>query len=256
MIPLARYEIKRNLRPALMLPLTGFCMVLAYETVHHAWGPVYAQVQGALTLHGDWLELVTPVLAGAVGSSLADEQRKGITPTLLARGVTRGQYLLSKILGAAASGAILTAAAIAGFYLLVGILWPAGRVTYVRSALGPGPLPALYAVNPLANDLLLASMSLAASGAMAVVSVLTGTLTSNRYVAMAAPLVLFIVSVTLHEYGIGRVLNPYTYLDLSGYYTRTVPVPWLPYAAFLYWSCFAVVLAALARWVFARRELT
>lgn len=253
---LARYEVRRNLRPALVFPLIGFCMLLAYERVRHAWVLEEAQVQGALTLHDGWLRVAIPLLAGMVGGSLAEEQRRGVTSILLARGVTRGQYLLSKILAAAGSAVVLTAAAIAGFYVLVGILWPAGRVTYDRSALGPGPVPALYAVNPLANDLLLAAMSLAASGAMAVVSVLTGTLTTNRYVAMVAPLGLYIVTVAVHEYGINRVLNPYTYLDLSGYYRLTIPVPWLPYAAFLYWSCFAVVLAALARWVFARRELT
>lgn len=256
MIPLATYEVKRSLRPALALPLIGFCMVLVYERVHGAWGPAYAQVKGALTLHGDWLRLAVPLLAGAAGGSLAGERRKGITPTLLARGVTRGQYVLSKILGAGASGAILMAAAICGFYVLVGILWPAGCVTWERNESGPGPVPALYMVNPLANDLLLAAMSMVAAAAWSIVSVLAGTLTTNRYAAMAAPMVLFIVSVVLQAYGVNRLLNPYTYLDLQGHYTHTIPVLWRPYAAFLYWSCLAVILAMLSRWIFAQKELT
>lgn len=187
---------------------------------------------------------------------LAYEQRKGVTSTLLAKGISRGQYLLSKILGAAGSAAVLTATAIGGFYVLVAILWPAGQVTWERNESGPGPVPALYAVDPLANDLMLAAMSVVASAGMSTWSVLAGTLTTNRYVAMLTPLSLLILGMVFHEHGANRLLNPFTYLDLRGYYALTIPPAWRPYAAFLYWSCLAVVVAALSRWIFVKKELT
>lgn len=256
MISLAGHEIRRTLRPAQAALLTGLCVLLAYEKVRGAWGPTYAQVQGALTLHGGWLVWSISILAGAAGGSLADEQRKGVTSTLLTKGISRGQYLLSKVLGAAGSAAVLMAAAICGFYVLVAILWPAGQVTYNRTATGPGPVPALYAMDPLANDLMLASMSVVASACMSTWGVLAGTLTTNRYVAMLTPLSLLILGMVFHEYGANRWLNPFTYLDLRGYYAHTIPPAWRPYAAFLYWSCLAVVVAALSRWIFVKKELT
>jgi len=254
---LVGYELKRNLRPVQVLALVGLGMILAYQEVGAAWSPAYAALQGALTLHREWLVEASPLLAGIMGSSLADEQRRGILLTFLSRGVTRGQYLLSKILGAAASGALLTAAAILGFYLLVAIRWPWGRVTYMTSH---GPVPTLYLANPLANDLLGASMCLLATAAMAVESVLVGTLTSNRYIAMATPLLLTIASAIVMNclrvdapFGF---LNPFIQQDVFGAYGYTVPLPLRPYAAFVYWPCLAALLAALARWIFLRKELT
>lgn len=255
MSALVRHEIRRNLRPSLALPLVGFGLVLAYERVGGAWGPEYAQVQGALTLHGGWLLTSIPVFAGAVGGSLADEQRRGVTSTLLARGVPRGQYVLSKVLGAAASGALLTAAAVVAFYVLVSALWPAGRVTYERTPSGLGPVPALFMVNPLANDLLLAAMGAAAAAALSGVGVLAGTLTTNRYVAMAAPLVLFLGCTAFHEHRPHGLWNPYTYMDLTTYYTQTISAPFRPWAAFLYWGGLAAALAGLSSWIFSRREV-
>jgi len=259
-LPLFWYEIKRTFRPVPVLALVGFCMILVYEEAgpYNHWSPEYAAVQGALASHNDWLLESSPLIAGLVGSSLADEQRRGIMLTFLSRGVTRGQYLLSKILGAAVSGALITAAAIVGFYILVGILWPWGRVTYDG---GYGPVPTLRTSNPLANDLLGASMCLLVTAAMALESVLVGTLTSNRYIAMAAPLLLMIASVVFMNTCFPERL-PFAFLnlciqqDVFGAYGRTVPVPLQPYAGFVYWPCFATALAVLARWIFLRKELT
>ncbi len=258
MLPLVWYEITRNLRPARALPLVGFCLILAYQEVSPNWSPPWVGLQGALTMHNDWLLKSIPLVAGIVGSSLSDEQRRGVTLTFLSRGVTRSQYLLSKILGSAASGALITAAAIGGFYILVAILWPWGPTTWDD---GRGPVWALYTANRLASDLLGASMSIVAAAGMSVVSVLVGTLTSNRYIAMAAPLLLLIASVVLKE----TLLNddpPFAFLNLSiqldvfHAYGRRVPPLLRPYAAFVYWPCFAAMLAALGRWIFVRKELT
>jgi hypothetical protein len=256
-IPLARYEIRHTLRPLQTSLLLGLCLILAYERVSGPWSAPYAQVQGALTVHGGWVRLVVPLFAAVAGGSLADEQKKGVTSILLARGISRGQYLLSKLLGAAGSAAVFTAAAIAGFYLLVAVLWPAGQVTFGRDGANiMGPIPALYVANPLANDLVLAAMSVVASAGMSTWGVLAGTLTTNRYVAMVAPLALFIVAVSVHEYGGHPLPNPYTYVDLPTYYRLTFSAAWQPYAAFLYWACATALVAALARWIFLKKELT
>ena len=255
MLALVGYEIKRNLRPAQALPLLGLCMLLVLGHDRILSPRSWARLQGALALNGDWLWLANPLLAGVVGSSLSDERRKGIARTFLARGVPRGRYLLSKMLGSAASAAILMAAAIVGFYAIAVFLWPWGPVEVKGDETGPGPVPALYALSPVANDLALIVMAMVAVGATSAVAVLAGTLTTNRYVAMAAPLLVLIVGIVLDETHTCRTLSPIVYVSLTNYYPTRVPVPLHPYAAFLYWLCFVIVAGALSRWIFARREL-
>lgn len=249
------YEVKRSLRPAQALPVLGLAMALCYQEVHGPWGVAETQVQGALTRHGEWLLLAIPFQSAAMGSSLADERRRGITLTILARGVSRDRYLLSKLLGAAASGASITAAAIGLFYGIVGVLWPAGRISLQVTEGWPGPAPALFAVSPLLHDLLVAGICLSASAGLPLVGTLAGTLTTNRYIAMAAPLVLMILGAVLQN-GPLRLLNPISHLQIWGFYTAVVPGSMRLYAAFVYWLGFALLLAALCRWAFARKELS
>jgi hypothetical protein len=255
MAPLVFHEVRRTLRPGLVLALVGFCMVLIYERVGEPWMAAYAQVQGALSVHASWLMIAVPVLAGAVGASLARERHEGVTLLLLARGVSRRRYLLAKTLGAAASGALLMSAAIVAFYVIVGILWPAGEVTFGRNASTIGPVPALYAAYPLANDLVLAGMNVVATAAWSLLGVLTGTLTANRYVAMAVPLVFFVVILVLESFWSKTLWMPSTYLYLADYYQYAVPAAYQPYAAFVYWLGFGAAVAALSRWLFLRSEL-
>jgi hypothetical protein len=259
-IPLVRHELKRNLRPVVLVPLLGFFLVLAYEEVGTPWIPEQAQVQGALALHGSWLPLALTFAAGVVGSSLADERRQGIALTSLAKGLTRSRYVIAKVLGAAASGALVTAAGIVGFYVLVGVLWPWGRVNVEGTIRPPGPVPALFVRSPLANDLAAAWMTIAAAAAMPAIGVLAGTLTSNKYIAMATPLLVLLASLVLG----GTVLDdtvwtlglPSVHLDLWGDYSHAVPAAFQPYAAFLYWAGFVIVITAIARWIFGKKELT
>jgi len=253
-LPLVWYEVKGNLRPTKVLPLLGLCIALFYPDLHEPWSSDDAQLQGALVWHGDWLWPMVPLIAGAVGSSLADERRKGITLTFLSRGVTRSECLRSKILGSAASGALITTAAILCFYIVVGIMWPWGRVQTQGTEWAPGPMPSLYAVNPLANDMLAAAMSIAAGAALPAVSVLAGTLTSNRYIALVSPMLLVIGGGVFKR-------NRFDLINLTIYLTwstvsESVPTRLLPYATFVYWPCFAMVLAGLCQWIFAKRELS
>jgi ABC-type Na+ efflux pump permease subunit len=261
-LPLAGYEIKRNLRLVVVLPLMALWVVLLHEDLDGVNGPAYSQVQGALSLFGTKLMYMMPILAGVAGVSVADERRRGVTLLLLARGMTRGRYLLGKLLGAAASAAILTAAAVACFYVFVGSRWPWGQVTYEREQglatafLGPGngPVPVLYLVSPLANDLLLAAMHMAAAAGWSTVAVLAGVLTTNRYAVMAVPFLLAVADEMADAKGALRLLDPFTYRYLTLQYPLVIPAPYRPYAAFLYWLTFAIVVGALARWVFARKE--
>jgi hypothetical protein len=255
-LPLVRHEIQRHLRPAVLLPLVGFFVIFACEALKGAWGPDFAQLQDALVLHGDGLPFAVTLAAGFSGSTLADERRRGVTLTTLAQGMSRSRYALGKALGAAASGALVTAAGMAGFYLILGIFWPWGRVHLTWDC---GPLPWLFAKSPLANDVVAAAMTVAFGAAMPAVAVLVSTLTANRYIAMAAPLLVLVCSILLKETILqGPVVMsvlPTTYLVVWGEYEHKIPAALLPYAAFLYWLAFWVLLTALARWIFSRKEL-
>jgi hypothetical protein len=255
-LPLVRHEIQRHLRPAVLLPLVGIYIVLACETLVDGFGPDLARLQGALVLHGGKLVFAVALAAGFSGSTLADERRRGVTLTTLAQGMSRSRYVLGKALGAAASGAIVTAAGLACFYLILAIFWPWARV---RVQSNWGPLPWLFAKNPLANDLVAAAMTIASGASIPAVAVLASTLTSNRYIAMAAPLLLLLLDLILKETvlqgPIAQAVLPSTHMVLLWDYEDYIPTALLPYAAFLYWLAFWVLLTALARWIFSRKEL-
>jgi hypothetical protein len=205
-------------------------------------------------MHGWWLSDVIPLVAGAAGSSLAEDQRRGHTLTVLARGVSRGRYLLAKVLGAAASGAVITLAVIGGFYVMVAILWPAGSATWHGDGPGPAPMPALHREAHPTHDLLVASISVVASAVLPLAGVLAGVLAINEYLAMAAPSLFVILGAVV----LGNVfapLSPYVYLSLQGAYAWRDPERLLPYAPFLYWLSFSALTAVLCRWIFAKKEL-
>jgi ABC-type Na+ efflux pump permease subunit len=258
------YEIRRSLRPVVVLPLMALWVALLHEELEGVNDPAYAQVQGGLALWGSKLMYMIPILAGAAGVSVADERRRGVTLVFLARGMTRGRYLLGKLLGSAASAALLTAAAIACFYAFVGTRWPWGEVTHMRDAEflrtlqepAVGPVPALYLVSPLAGDLLVAAMHMVAAAGWSTVAVLAGVLTTNRYAAMAVPFLLVLADEMAGIEGALRLLDPFTYRYFRFRYPEVIPAPHRPYAAFLYWLAFAIVVGALSRWVFARKETT
>jgi hypothetical protein len=111
---------------------------------------------------------------------------------------------------------------------------------------------ALYLQSAVAHDMLCASMYLAAAAAMPQVGVLAGLITANEYVAMAATPIFTILSIVLMR-RITPALNPEQYLDL-GYY-EDVPHWMIPYAPFLYWAGFSLIIALLCKWIIAKKEL-
>jgi ABC-type transport system involved in multi-copper enzyme maturation permease subunit len=246
------HDVKRNLRPVKVLLFLGLAMYLAYGEVYAPRDPEYAQVQGALTLYNWWTFTLVPLAAGLMGASLAAERRGGVTLTILSRGVTRSQYVVSKLLGAAASSALIIALMIAGFYVLVLSMWPTGRCTVVSSELNPGPYQPLYLLNPLAHDMLAASMLALASAALSLIGVLAGLLVANEYVAMAVP-PIFTILFTILMRRVSDTLNPEYYIGLT--YAHDVPRWYILFAPFHYWGMFSLIIAIICLRIFARKEI-
>lgn len=255
LVYLVRHEVKRNLRPVRVSPLLGLGMLLGLLRVRGSWASDMTQLQGSLTLHGSWFFWVIPLVAGAMGSSLAEDRRRGVTLTVLAKGVPRSRYVLAKVLGAAASGSLTTLMQLIGFYLMVSVLWPAGRATWEGDAFNPGPVPILYRADPFTHDLLVAFMCIVASAALPLVGVLAGTLVVNEYIAMIAPLLFMILGTVVFSSAL-QPLSPNVYLNIWSGYAVTIPEGLRPYAAPVYWLSFGVFTAILCQWIFAKRELT
>jgi hypothetical protein len=220
--------------------------------VEGPWNPESANVQGALTVHNWWTFTLIPLAAGLMGASLAAERRGGVTLTILSHGVTRGQYVVSKLLGAAASSTLIIALMIAGFYVLVLSMWPMGRCTHIGNEWSPGPYQVLYLQNPLAHDMLIASMLITASAALSVIGVLAGLLVANEYVAMAVP-PIFTILFTILMRRVSDTLNPENYIGLN--YAQAVPPWYVPYAPFHYWGMFSLLIAIICLRIFARKEI-
>lgn len=249
-------DVKRNLRPIRALPLLVLGLVLAYERVGGPWEAPMAHVQGALTLHYYWLVNTIPLIAAVMGGNLAAERRGGITFSLLARSTSRRDYVRAKLLGAAASSAALTFAAVIGFYVMVSILWPGDRVTKLGNDVSPGPLHQLYLDNPMAHDLVCIPMFLAAAAGLSLIGVLAGLIVANEYVAMAATPITLILS-TIAIGSVSRVWSPEEYLNLGYYFYWGPHFRWLiPFAPFLYWGTFAMIVSFICHRIFAKKEIT
>ncbi len=247
-------DVKRNLRPIRALPLLLLALALINNRVNQPWEDRVAHVQGALTIHPYWLFFTIPLIAAAMGGSLATERRAGVTLSILAKGVRRGEYVLARLLGAAASSAIMTTATIVAFYIFVSILWPLDRVTYYGNDVEPGPLHQLFLENPLANDLVSVPMYIAAAAALPLIGVLAGLIIANEYVAMAAtPIFLIISTVVMRQ--VSDLLNPEEYLNLGYYFYWGPHYRWLlPFAPFLYWGVFSAIIVLICQRIITKKE--
>lgn len=248
-------DVKHNLRLIRALPLLLLALALINNLVNQPWFEPVAHVQGALTVHRSWLRDVIPLIAGVMGGSLAMERRTGVTSSILAKGVIRSKYVYAKLLSAAASSSIITTAAIIEFYIVVSILWPLDRVTYTGNGVSPGPLHQLFVENPLANDLISVPMYLAAAAALPLVGVLAGFIVANEYVAIAATPIFVILSKVIIEQ-FSELLNPAQYLNLGYYFYWGPHFRWLiPFAPFLYWGTFALIISFICQRIFAKKEI-
>lgn len=249
-------DVKHNLRPIRALPLLLLGLWLVYDQVDHRWEEGMRHVQGAFTLHGHYIfRDFIPVVAAIMGGHLAAERRAGITPSLLAKGVRRRDYVTARLMGAAISSAAVTAAVLVGFYVIIMTLWPWDRVTKMGNDVSPGPLHQLFVENPLANDLISVPMYLAAAAGLPAIGILTGVIVANEYVAIAMTPIFVILSKIFVE-DVSHLLNPMDYLDLGYYFYWGPHFRWLiPFAPFLYWGTFAFIIATICQRIFAKKEI-
>jgi hypothetical protein len=249
---LVHQDVKQNLITWRILPLLALAMYLAIkdaDRLNLSGDSKVAALDGALTRDHFWLTYIMPLTAGLMGASLAKERRNGMTLTILAQGVTRGQYLLSKLLGAATSAAGFMLITLVIFYAFAITVWQldldVGGVQY--GGLSPYWLP----IESLcAQDLFCASVLITTPAALSLVGVLAGLIVANEYVAMVSPPIFTILLDVL--------LGDITGLSVQGYlyiwYTYEAPRELVLVAPFLYWGVIAFFMAALCR-RFVKREI-
>jgi ABC-type Na+ efflux pump permease subunit len=229
-----------------------------------------AHVQGALSqVADDWLPLTIPLVAGIVAAgSFAEDRRRGYVPLVLARGISRREYLGAKVTAMALSSALAMFVGCMLFFV-VALALPAGRTPFdggsgvdaagnsivlPPSHYYPGPAPNLYGYSPILNDLLAVAMAMVATAGLALAGLLAGALVANEYGAAAAPFFITIVSLfaLLNR---ADIISPFTYLDIWFWYRRQFPESMLGYAAFVYWLIFGALVVVIAGGIFLRREL-
>lgn len=266
-------ELRRLiLRPRFLLVLAlmlGLSVYSIYNELSYTVGG--AHVQGALSLTAnDWLPLTLPLVVGVVAAgSLAEDRRRGYVPLVLARGVSRRQYLLAKGTAMSLSSALAIGIGCLVFLAIAALTLPAGRTPFSDGsgidAAGneviipaaqfyPGPLPNLFAYSPFLNDLLSISMLMFAAGALALTGLIVGTIVPNEYVATATPFLLVVMALFVFTNGMDFI-GLYTYIDIWIQYKSTLPAQVLGYAAFVYWLVFGLAMFATACWFFVRREI-
>ncbi|NOK60853.1 MAG: hypothetical protein GFH27_549289n164 [Chloroflexi bacterium AL-W] len=207
-----------------------------------------ARFAGSLTLaQGLWLSLVLPIIAGVVAAgSLAEDRRSGYTWLVLAQGLSRRQYVLSKAVVMSLTAVLVALIGYSCFFIGAALTLPWGDSIVPRGEGGsllpiPGPVPDLFLTNPLLNDLLGVGMLIVATGVLALIGLPAGSLTSNIYIVSALPFVLFIVGLYSLT-GAFAIINPYTYLDVWWDYKMVVPESALVYAGFVYWLSIGMAL--------------
>lgn len=216
------------------------------------FGGAFAMAEPGLI--SDWL----PVLVGLTSSgALAAELRVGFTELVRSRGLSRSYYVLTRAAATALTSLCMTWLAFGTFLLVAAVVLPWGNseiVTEVPGALEslPGPVPALFARNPLLNDLLGLAMLGAASMGLSLFGLLSGVVSNSRYLAGAMPLVGYIFG-TRFFVGPLRSLNPGRFLDVFISY-RDVPQGAQPWAGFAYWIGLGGILTLLSIAVFKYRE--
>jgi len=252
---LAGHECRWLLRSGRLAIALGSVVTVSLVSLH---GPQDrdTRFQGSIVLVAtSWLPLAIPLFAGIVAGSLAKDRLRGFMHTVLARGISRDQYYFAKGLAAMVSAALIALAGLAIFYLLAWLMLPAGRSTCSPLPNFPGPVPALFQVSPLGNDLLSVAMYMTAAAALSLAGLLASAAGANEYIAMLTPLAVMVGGFFAQDDLPFRQLNPLTYLNLWDAYAPVFSEGQRPFAAFVYWLVFGSCAAVLGKWLFTRREL-
>lgn len=256
-------DIKSNLRPVRAVTMWTVAVLIAYREVkYHDGSNTYPSqeflyyAEGALSRNHHWLLMVIPLFAGLMGAALAVERRTGVTLGILTKGVERRQYLTGKLMGAAASASLITLATILGFFAIVFTTWTPGRAKVIDSIWLAGPVEALFVHSPLMHDLLVALMAIASAAGLAVMGVLVGGLVANEYVTMAVTPIFTIISIVITRQ-VCEPLNPERYILLDyDFYFKWIPNGLIPFAPFMYWGTFAMIISFICHRIFAKKEIT
>jgi ABC-type transport system involved in multi-copper enzyme maturation permease subunit len=266
----------------ILLAFSGYSLYNAYQQLMQAreyitttpsGAPNTMFAQGALSVHASqWLPLTVPLVAGLVAAgSLAADRRRGYVPLVLARGISRWQYMLVKGGAMAISAALAIVLGGVLFLLLAWLVLLPGRAPLEQYLLGvdvqgnqftlpleqgnfPGPYPVLFAQNPFLHDIVSLAIVALGAAALALTGLIVGALVANEYIAIITPLVVVLLGLLFFTVT-ADAISPYTYMDVwSRYRTVTEQVP--PFTPFAYWLLFGVVVAGIGNALFTRQEVS
>lgn len=196
---------------------------------------------------------VAPLIAGVVSAgALAEDRSRGFPHLLMSRGLSRNRYLAAKAAAMALAAGAATLAACALILVAAAVLVPGGET----GAESPtGPIPALFASQPLLNDVVAIGFLVVATAGLATSGVVVGTLVPNEYLAVAAPFVVTIAALFLLS-GSSALVSPFTYLELDREYVKVLPDSLLAVGNPIYWACFALTCVGTGAAAAAWRELS
>ncbi|NOK59778.1 MAG: hypothetical protein GFH27_549285n302 [Chloroflexi bacterium AL-W] len=246
------------IRPRFWVMVIITSLMFSYELFMRHADNRELRLGGVLSLTGSPLiALLIPITSGIVSSgSLAQDRRCGYTILVLARGISRQQYLVIKIFTTIIVSALATLFGILGFLLISSCIVPWGNTIVAPPQDGrwlPGPVPQLFSRNPLLNDLLCLAMLTVATSVLSLLGLFISTIVNNEYIAMVTPFTLTVGSVYLLR-GSFEIVSPYSYLEVWNMYRNMVPLDMLFYAAFVYWFVVACVFCIGSLLIFIWRE--
>jgi ABC-type Na+ efflux pump permease subunit len=214
-----------------------------------------------MSLRPELLWLMIPVIVGvATSGSLAVDRRQRYIPLILARGISRRQYLTIKALAMAVGAmlAIITTALL--FFTVAALYFPFGNIVYfdlsgnpITPSSGPGPVPELFAVNPCFNDLFAIGILALAGAALSMIGVVVGAIVANEYITSAIPFAAVLGGVFVLREPL-EILQPHRYLNLWNTYPQMLPAEWLMYAGPLYWLVVGLTLFVVGLVIFLIQE--
>lgn len=266
----------------IMLALSAYSLYSAYQglidpSMRDQWPfigvPPTVYAQGALSVHASqWLALTAPLVAGLVAAgSLAADRRRGYVQMVLARGVSRWNYMLAK------GGAMAMSAAFAVFlggliFMLLarGLLLPdrppleqrllikdeqGNQIIAPTYSYIPSPYPTLFEHNPVLGDL--ASLAIVALGAaaLALTGLIVGALVSSEYIALVVPFAVVVLGLLFFTI-YADAISPYTYMEVWNRYPNRMLPGTPPFIPFVYWLVFGALAVGVGGTLFTRREVS
>lgn len=159
------------------------------------------------------IEFLLPVLvAGAVGTLMAEDRRSGFASLVLIRSVRPLSYLLSELAASMVTAAALVAVPLAAAGSLArAIAPPVGTVTSFGTV--TSPIPSGFPRSSWLIPLVPAVMFAGAAVFIVALATLTGIVTTNLLAVVSVPALLFIVGSSLPH----RLSSwgPWTYLEMQ-----------------------------------------